>query len=268
LQKGRWIMQSGVRFLNLLVRLLYGVGLTDQATCYKMFRTSDLQEMGLQCDGFQFCSETVAKVAAARWTIEEAPITYMFRGRRDGKKLTIIDGLHAALALVTGWAKASVSPSFRGRSWSHHRSYRAACTSRAAGASVVRFSAAAALLVGAIGKLSVDVTLSRFVTLLVEGVLAIWLATGFRAAASLTCATGVFALFCGYNAGSVFLRDTACGCLGQMAVSPTAMLMFDFVLGFGLCSNCLARIDGRSSGYLLVAVAMFMVSGWIMRVQS
>ena len=48
LQKGRWVMQSGVRFLNLLVRLLYGIKLTDEATCYKMFRTADLREMPLR----------------------------------------------------------------------------------------------------------------------------------------------------------------------------------------------------------------------------
>ena len=55
LQRGRIVLQSGIRFLNLLIRLLYGVRLTDEATCYKMFRANDLQMMDLQCERFEFC---------------------------------------------------------------------------------------------------------------------------------------------------------------------------------------------------------------------
>src|SRR6056297_1908470 len=45
------------RILNLAVRLLYGASITDEATCYKLFRTEHLREMNLECVGFEFCSE-------------------------------------------------------------------------------------------------------------------------------------------------------------------------------------------------------------------
>lgn len=47
LQQGRFVLQSGVRLLNVIVRLLYGIMLTDEATCYKLFRVADLRRMGL-----------------------------------------------------------------------------------------------------------------------------------------------------------------------------------------------------------------------------
>ena len=84
LQQGRWIMQSGVRFLNLLVRLLYGVKLTDEATCYKMFRTSDLLRMNLQCEKFEFCPEVTAKAIRSGLHIAERGIAES-RIRQDWK---------------------------------------------------------------------------------------------------------------------------------------------------------------------------------------
>jgi dolichol-phosphate mannosyltransferase len=95
LQKGRWIMQSGVRFLNFLVRVLYGVKLTDEATCYKMFRTKDLQAMNLQCERFEFCPEVTSKAAAGGLTIREVPVSYDARFPSAGKKLRFRDGLIA-----------------------------------------------------------------------------------------------------------------------------------------------------------------------------
>ena len=101
LQKGRWILQSGVRLLNLLVRLLYGVKLTDEATCYKMFRTADLVAMNLTCERFEFCPEVTAKAAKAGLTFTETPITYNHRSNGDGKKLRLADGLSAILEVMS-----------------------------------------------------------------------------------------------------------------------------------------------------------------------
>ena len=50
----------GVSLLNMIVRILYGMRLTDEATCYKMFRTDDLLRMDLQCERFEFCPEVTA----------------------------------------------------------------------------------------------------------------------------------------------------------------------------------------------------------------
>jgi len=107
LQRGRWLMQSGVRFLNLLVRMLYGIKLTDEATCYKMFRTADLMSMDLQCERFEFCPEVVARISIRNLKVVESPIHYRARQRTDGKKLTAFDAIHAVRQLVIFHPKMS-----------------------------------------------------------------------------------------------------------------------------------------------------------------
>ena len=105
LQKGRWIMQSGVRLLNLLVLFLHGVRLTDHATCYKMFRAADLRAMKLQYTRFEFCAEVTAAVAEKRMRVREVAISYTPRSRAEGKKLHWTDGLSAAACLCRSKAK-------------------------------------------------------------------------------------------------------------------------------------------------------------------
>src|SRR5439155_736245 len=49
--------------LNAMANLLYGTRLTDEATCYKVFRRSLLQSLPLKCERFEFCPEVTARVA-------------------------------------------------------------------------------------------------------------------------------------------------------------------------------------------------------------
>ena len=119
LQKGRWFMQSGVRFLNLLVRLLYGIRLTDEATCYKLFRTADLRSLDLHCERFEFCPEVVAKIAIRNLKVLEFPVHYRARQRKDGKKLTAFDALHAVHQLVVFHPKLN---------WWHNSKFRFVAT--------------------------------------------------------------------------------------------------------------------------------------------
>ena len=104
LQKGRWLVQSGIRFLNLLIRLLYGVRLTDEATCYKMFRANDLRMMDLQCERFEFCPEVTCAALSRGLTILEVGICYEPRAACDGKKLRLSDGLYAALRICSEYS--------------------------------------------------------------------------------------------------------------------------------------------------------------------
>jgi dolichol-phosphate mannosyltransferase len=106
LEKGRRLMQMGVRTLNALVRMFYGLRLTDSATCYKMFRTSSLRTMGLKCERFEFCAEVVAKALMSHLSIREVPVEYHFRTRREGKKLRLTDGL-VAVGTICGHAISS-----------------------------------------------------------------------------------------------------------------------------------------------------------------
>jgi len=94
----------GVSLLNLAIRLLYGVRLTDEATCYKAFPTALLRAMDLQCERFEFCPEVTAKACRLGARIVEVPIRYDARSRRAGKKIRWRDGL-AALMTLWRWRR-------------------------------------------------------------------------------------------------------------------------------------------------------------------
>ena len=96
---GRGLFRFGVAVLNLGVRLLYGLRLTDEATCYKVFPTEVLRRMDLQSERFEFCPEVTAKVCRMGLKVREVPIQYNARSVHDGKKIRWVDGLHAISAL-------------------------------------------------------------------------------------------------------------------------------------------------------------------------
>ena len=75
------------RLLTLLTNCLYGSHLSDEATCYKMFRSEVLQSLPLQCVGFEFCPEVTALVLRRGLAIAEVPISYRGRCNAAGKKI-------------------------------------------------------------------------------------------------------------------------------------------------------------------------------------
>ncbi|MDR3690182.1 MAG: glycosyltransferase family 2 protein [Fimbriimonas sp.] len=83
------------RIVNLLlawtVRLLFFHRLTDEATCYKAFRTDLIKRMNLQCERFEFCPEVTAKSYRLGERIMELPITYVPRSKEAGKKIRWTD---------------------------------------------------------------------------------------------------------------------------------------------------------------------------------
>lgn len=81
--------------LTQTTRLLYGHPITDEATGYKVFRSSVLKKFTLDCKGFEFCPEFVSKVLQAGYRIVEVPIHYDPRGILEGKKIKAIDGFIA-----------------------------------------------------------------------------------------------------------------------------------------------------------------------------
>ncbi|MBI5711342.1 MAG: glycosyltransferase family 2 protein [Candidatus Eisenbacteria bacterium] len=86
--------------LNALANLLYGLHITDEATCYKVFRTSLLRSLPLRCERFEFCPEVTALVAKRGERILEIPIRYHYRTRAEGKKIGWRDGFQAFLTLL------------------------------------------------------------------------------------------------------------------------------------------------------------------------
>jgi len=83
-----------------LANLLYGAGITDEATCYKVFRTQLLRDIPLRCQRFEFCPEVTAKIRKRGIRIREVPVTYQARSVGAGKKIRWWDGVVALWTLV------------------------------------------------------------------------------------------------------------------------------------------------------------------------
>ena len=90
----------GGRFLSLLTNFLYRTSITDEPTCYKMFRTDVIKGIELKCKGFEFCPEVTAKVARKGYKIYEVPVSYKPRKIKEGKKIRWKDGLVAIYTLL------------------------------------------------------------------------------------------------------------------------------------------------------------------------
>lgn len=88
------------RLLTLAANILYGAKLTDEATCYKVFRTELLQSLPLHAGGFDFCPEVTALVRLRGIKIHEVPVEYVARTVKEGKKVRWTDGLAAFRTLL------------------------------------------------------------------------------------------------------------------------------------------------------------------------
>ncbi len=89
-----------VSLLNLLVRLLYGRRLSDEATCYKAMPTELFRALDLRARRFELCAEITAKVCRLGLPILEVPISYRPRTSEEGKKIGWRDALSTFGALL------------------------------------------------------------------------------------------------------------------------------------------------------------------------
>jgi hypothetical protein len=89
------------KLLTALANALYGVAITDEATCLKLVRTELLRSLELECTRFEFCPEVTAKVGLRGVPIVEVPVSYEARPPRDGKKVGWRDGAAAVWTLVS-----------------------------------------------------------------------------------------------------------------------------------------------------------------------
>jgi glycosyltransferase involved in cell wall biosynthesis len=90
----------GAKLLTHLTNLLYGAGIHDEATCYKVFRRSLIAQIGLECHRFEFCPEVTAKLCRMGEKIAEVPIAYAPRSAGEGKKIRHSDGWLAIWTLL------------------------------------------------------------------------------------------------------------------------------------------------------------------------
>lgn len=88
------------RLLALMVAVLYGQVITDEATAYKAFRTDVIQAIPLKCERFEFCPEVTAKLLLRGHRIHEVPVTFFARTFEEGKKIGWRDFITAVNTLV------------------------------------------------------------------------------------------------------------------------------------------------------------------------
>jgi len=87
--------------VTLATNVLYGVFLTDEPTCYKVFH-SDLKDILINADGdgFEWEPEITAKIIRKGHKIKEIPINYYPRTKKEGKKIKWSDGVKAVETLL------------------------------------------------------------------------------------------------------------------------------------------------------------------------
>ncbi|MCF7815418.1 MAG: glycosyltransferase family 2 protein [Candidatus Pacebacteria bacterium] len=96
---GFWFYVGGM-VLTIQTNLLYNTRITDEPTCYKVFRANLLKSIPLACTGFEFCPEITAKIAKRKIPIHEVPISYYPRSVADGKKINWRDGIEGVWTLI------------------------------------------------------------------------------------------------------------------------------------------------------------------------
>jgi glycosyltransferase involved in cell wall biosynthesis len=94
------IYYLGGMFVTYLTRCIYGIRITDEATCYKMLDTKLIRALNLTCEHFEFCPEVTAKLAKRRIPILEVPIAYYPRHKSEGKKIGWRDAVEAVWTLL------------------------------------------------------------------------------------------------------------------------------------------------------------------------
>jgi dolichol-phosphate mannosyltransferase len=97
MQPANWLAN---RVLTFAANLLFGLRITDEATCFKIFRTEILRGFDLQCERFEFCPEVVGKLGLGGIPIHEVPIRYEARDVSSGKKIRWTDGVEALWTLI------------------------------------------------------------------------------------------------------------------------------------------------------------------------
>lgn len=88
------------RILAWAATILFFKRVTDEATCYKAFRTEVLRSFDLKCERFEFCPEVTAKTLRRKYRLVEVPISYEARTVEAGKKIRAMDGLEAIWTLL------------------------------------------------------------------------------------------------------------------------------------------------------------------------
>ncbi len=88
------------RIFAFLATILYRTRVTDEATCYKAFRTEVIKSLDLRCRRFEFCPEVTARLLKRGYRYAEVPVRYEARTLAQGKKIRWYDGVECIWTLI------------------------------------------------------------------------------------------------------------------------------------------------------------------------
>jgi len=94
------ISKYGGMLLSMMTLLLYQRYISDPLTSIKGFRARTFRKMSFVRHGVDFDMELIAKTTRAGYSILEVPVSYKARTIKEGKKITVWDGIKAFLALI------------------------------------------------------------------------------------------------------------------------------------------------------------------------
>lgn len=98
--KMRWLNRIGNQTMTAAARVLYGVNVSDLMTCYKMYRTSLIEDLHIQANGFDFEAEFTARLAQRGARFAEVPVTFHGRTFEEGKKIRAFDAVRVMRELM------------------------------------------------------------------------------------------------------------------------------------------------------------------------
>lgn len=118
-----FIFYAGGMSLSWIANILFNQRLTDEATCYKMFKTEFIKSFPLRCMKFEFCPEVTGYAALYGERIKEIPIMYYPRSVEEGKKIRLKDWFHAVWTLLRVRFDFSVGKNVNEKISERHQSF-------------------------------------------------------------------------------------------------------------------------------------------------
>lgn len=86
-------------FLTIATNTLFGSNLSDTQTCYKAVKASLAKNLQLKQNGFEIENELTARLLLKKARIEEVPINYVARQKKEGKKINWRNGINGLFLL-------------------------------------------------------------------------------------------------------------------------------------------------------------------------
>jgi glycosyltransferase involved in cell wall biosynthesis len=86
--------------VTLITNILFFTRISDEPTCYKVFRSDVIKSIKIEGNRFEWEPEVTAKIAKKKIKIFEVPIKYYPRTKKEGKKINWKDGFEAIWTLI------------------------------------------------------------------------------------------------------------------------------------------------------------------------